>query len=373
WNEALLCKHLWNIIDNKDSLWVKWVNMVKLKGKSIWEVQSENKDSGTWKAILNLRCPLCDLIPFRSRYEARLDEKTKVADMIVNNEWAWPDDWKTKFCSITRIKVPTLKDGNTDYAIWKDNNDRNDKFSIRKIWEKFKDVKDEVKWHKVVRFSQCNPRHAFILWLTIQRRLPTQDRLMAWNKNVQLICPLCNSENDSHDHLFFNCDYSKDVWRQIKSKLKEPNWNSNWENVIEAIVNYGCRNTIKSIIQRISIATAIYYIWNERNKRIFTQEQRNSQCLFNGIEENIKLQLLNLKVKKSLAVMKAITMFESLYLRVDLGNVAKWEEPFMECEWGYNLHNDALSCQGYAIMESEGMVSFVRVLFYSDRHIGDIG
>nr|GEZ98666.1 RNA-directed DNA polymerase, eukaryota, reverse transcriptase zinc-binding domain protein [Tanacetum cinerariifolium] len=76
---------------------------------------SEYKDSGTWKAILNLRCkirdsvwkkvkdgkkntnicfdkwcdegPLCDLIPFRSRYEARLDEKTKVADMIVNNEW----------------------------------------------------------------------------------------------------------------------------------------------------------------------------------------------------------------------------------------------------------------------------------------------
>ncbi|GJR12963.1 hypothetical protein Tco_0795615, partial [Tanacetum coccineum] len=40
--------------------------------------------------------------------------------------------------------------------------------------------------------------------------------------------------------------------------------------------------------------------------------------------------------------LQAITMFESLYLGVDLGNVAKWEEPFMECEWGYNLHNDAL-------------------------------
>ncbi|GJR57148.1 uncharacterized mitochondrial protein-like protein [Tanacetum coccineum] len=41
---------------------------------------------------------------------------------------------------------------------------------------------------------------------------------------------------------------------------------------------------------------------NERNKRIFSQEQRNSQSLFNGIEENLKLQLLSLKVKKSLAV-----------------------------------------------------------------------
>ncbi|GJQ89056.1 RNA-directed DNA polymerase, eukaryota, reverse transcriptase zinc-binding domain protein [Tanacetum coccineum] len=36
-NEALMCKHLWNLIVKKDSLWVKWVNMVKLKGKSIWK------------------------------------------------------------------------------------------------------------------------------------------------------------------------------------------------------------------------------------------------------------------------------------------------------------------------------------------------
>ncbi|GJU78476.1 hypothetical protein Tco_1275546, partial [Tanacetum coccineum] len=32
------------------------------------------------------------------------------------------------------------------------------------------------------------------------------------------------------------------------------------------------------------------------------------------------------------------------------GNVAKLEEPFMDCEWG-NLQNDALPCPVYAIVE----------------------
>nr|GEU51815.1 hypothetical protein [Tanacetum cinerariifolium] len=35
WNEALMSKHLWNVASMKESLWVKWINVVRLKGKSI--------------------------------------------------------------------------------------------------------------------------------------------------------------------------------------------------------------------------------------------------------------------------------------------------------------------------------------------------
>ncbi|GJS59198.1 RNA-directed DNA polymerase, eukaryota, reverse transcriptase zinc-binding domain protein [Tanacetum coccineum] len=34
WNQALLTKHVWNIATKKDSLWVKWVHYVKLRGKN---------------------------------------------------------------------------------------------------------------------------------------------------------------------------------------------------------------------------------------------------------------------------------------------------------------------------------------------------
>ncbi|XP_071740793.1 uncharacterized protein [Rutidosis leptorrhynchoides] len=45
WNEVLLFKQLWKIIAQQESLWAKWVNVVKLKGKSIWDVGEESSDS----------------------------------------------------------------------------------------------------------------------------------------------------------------------------------------------------------------------------------------------------------------------------------------------------------------------------------------
>ncbi|GKC39954.1 RNA-directed DNA polymerase, eukaryota, reverse transcriptase zinc-binding domain protein [Tanacetum coccineum] len=55
WNEVLLTKQIWNITAHKESLWVKWVHIVKLKGKSLWEVSTESNDSWIWKALLGLR------------------------------------------------------------------------------------------------------------------------------------------------------------------------------------------------------------------------------------------------------------------------------------------------------------------------------
>ncbi|GJU05307.1 hypothetical protein Tco_1121737 [Tanacetum coccineum] len=41
WNKAMIVKHLWYIINNKETLWVKWINTVKLKGRSVWAANEE--------------------------------------------------------------------------------------------------------------------------------------------------------------------------------------------------------------------------------------------------------------------------------------------------------------------------------------------
>ncbi|GJV73318.1 hypothetical protein Tco_1493313 [Tanacetum coccineum] len=45
WNIALISKHIWNIINKKDSLWVKWVHLYKLKGRSFWDVPEKEGSS----------------------------------------------------------------------------------------------------------------------------------------------------------------------------------------------------------------------------------------------------------------------------------------------------------------------------------------
>ena len=111
WNEVLLITQVWKIIDNKESLWVKWVNTVKLKGNSLWDIEYQMSDSWGWKQMLLIRDkirpyvkyfigngkdvsmwfdnwsslgPLHRIIHNRAMYEARMDRKDKVVDLISN-------------------------------------------------------------------------------------------------------------------------------------------------------------------------------------------------------------------------------------------------------------------------------------------------
>ena len=86
-------------------------------------------------------------------------------------------------------------------------------------------------------------------------------------------CPLCNKENDSHNHLFFEYEYSKVIWESLKGKM-ENGWMSNsWVTPLEQYINEPCNNTIGSVLKRIGLATSVYHIWKERNARLFTGEK----------------------------------------------------------------------------------------------------
>ncbi|GKE73265.1 hypothetical protein Tco_1535306 [Tanacetum coccineum] len=130
WNEVLLVKHLWNVAAKKDTLWVKWINVEKLKGRSIWDVQSDSNSSMGWKNILSLRdkvrkhiwwklgngktvyawhdkwCsvgPLSDFISTREIYDARLSNNCAVADIVQDGSWVWPNEWLDKFPRLRQV------------------------------------------------------------------------------------------------------------------------------------------------------------------------------------------------------------------------------------------------------------------------------
>lgn len=115
-------------------------------------------------------------------------------------------------------------------------------------------------------------------------------------------CPLYNIVNDSHYHLFFECEYSKEVWTRLKVKIDQPNLSNTWEIVIEQYGNKPSNSTIGSVLRRMVLATAIYHIWKEWNSRLFTDEVVDWKTMLKIITESVKLKLLNLKVKQSTQV-----------------------------------------------------------------------
>ena len=62
WNDSLLAKCFWNIHKKKDSLWVKWVHHIYLKGDaSPWLWNSVRDDSPLLKRLIAIRDRLCQV------------------------------------------------------------------------------------------------------------------------------------------------------------------------------------------------------------------------------------------------------------------------------------------------------------------------
>ncbi|GKA04683.1 putative reverse transcriptase domain, reverse transcriptase zinc-binding domain protein [Tanacetum coccineum] len=54
-NCALMTTQIWNIVTNKESLWVRWIHMYKLKDRTIWDVRPTTSMSWGWRKLLQLR------------------------------------------------------------------------------------------------------------------------------------------------------------------------------------------------------------------------------------------------------------------------------------------------------------------------------
>ncbi|KAI8556569.1 hypothetical protein RHMOL_Rhmol05G0263900 [Rhododendron molle] len=103
-----------------------------------------------------------------------------------------------------------------DRVIWTLTSDGN--FSAKSAWEACRHRNSFQPWHTLVWFSQGVPRWSFIAWLAILGRLSTKDRLVRWGMVVPPLCSLCLVDIESHSHLFFDCQISKMIWRQILAR-----------------------------------------------------------------------------------------------------------------------------------------------------------
>ncbi|XP_060200469.1 uncharacterized protein LOC132628723 [Lycium barbarum] len=135
----------------------------------------------------------------------------------------------------------------------------------------------KVEWGKLVLLKGIILRHQFILWMALQRKLLTVDKVIKWGITVQTECVLCDTLlEETFDHLFFACPYSQHIWAAILT----------WLGVQRSIGD--CNQEVNWLLQRIShsrpracimgfcFAAMVYHIWAERNERRFSNKQSSS-------------------------------------------------------------------------------------------------
>ena len=320
WNRAAILKHVWRLLSDKSSTWSSWVHSVLLRGRSFWQVRVTNSASWSWRKILLSRnwcrgkfvsCigdgkntslwqdfwlpqgPLCDLFTFRSLTSTGLPSDARVADIIEDGNWVFPEgglELESIWDSVTirpHVDVP-------DHYVWKGHS--SGIFSIDSAWDILRARRPASSVHHLLWFPGHIPKHSVILWLASLHRLHTMDRLQRHGVIASPECVLCGSAAESHEHLFFGCAFSSIVWRDITAKTLMTWPPFTWDSLIQwASLHLLCRRDLRQILARLVLSATVYFLWYERNNRVFHQRRRFRWEIIAEISDYIRSRLLDLE------------------------------------------------------------------------------
>ncbi|GJY20023.1 putative reverse transcriptase domain, reverse transcriptase zinc-binding domain protein [Tanacetum coccineum] len=295
WNEVLMSKHLWNVATLKESIWVKWTIMNRVKDDGIWAMKCDKNASHGWNQILSLRDKM------RAHIISKIGDGASI--FLWHDRW-WRPDPITKFIPMDVIRNDgfdskmKLKDMIYRY-MWLTKDDKCVNFSTNRAWRDWREDNAKVDWHKFIWFSNCTPKHSFIMWIAILGRLTTQERLQKWYPEKELTCSYCGVCPDSTNHLFFECCYSMSIWRIMKERAGITNMPNNWDEIMTFMTARKHNRSINSLLRRITLAACVYFIWCERNKRVFNSERRCSKVLIEEITIHLRMKLASLNVKST--------------------------------------------------------------------------
>ncbi|GJX60661.1 hypothetical protein Tco_0292051 [Tanacetum coccineum] len=263
-------------------------------------------DDAKWESCLFISAVIRPL--FVEGSDGRLLEKVCLlgAD-IVKRLWSllvrrisWPQELIDKYPFLGSISMPNHTN-KADLLEWRDDNGNVQPFSVSMVWNSIRPGSDKVIWSDVVWFSLCISRHAFNLWLIIKQRLKTQDKICSWDisSSLSMLCPLCDLKPDSHEHLFFECSFSQQVWNYMKTYAGMSTSVPVFSSTLASLIPIAKRKSSKSVIAKMVVAACAYYIWQERNWRLFKKNKRTAKQVIDCIMSCVRLKLLSCKFKKS--------------------------------------------------------------------------
>lgn len=223
WNKAAMCKLLWNLCSKKEILWVIWVHTYYIKLGSVWEAKCKQA-SWVVKKILNAKRYLDDI------------------------NWVEQDL------------------------------EQMDNFSVKQAYMKMGGELPRVEWRRFICNNAGCPKWTFILQLALLGRLLTKDRLEKWGSTVSTECVFCRGYMEDHDHLFFECSYSQQIWNSMLMWQGVDRQAGPWREEKQWAISQATGKNAKAELYRMCLVGTIYHIWLERNGRIFKQETRNTNA-----------------------------------------------------------------------------------------------
>nr|XP_043639242.1 uncharacterized protein LOC122610312 [Erigeron canadensis] len=204
--------------------------------------------------------PLSNHISLRVITRSGFSLVDSVADLIDESTWRWPTAWLDLFPVLIHYKVPNINPMQNNVVVWCTSDGTEAEFLASSVWDSIRSKGGEVDWVNIVWFSKCP---------------------------------------DSHDHLFFECPFSALVWSLVQNMAELHGVPNKLTENVYRLYPISKGNSTKSIIGRLVFAATSYYVWQERNARMFGNVTRPPEILKNIILDSVRLKLASLKFKGS--------------------------------------------------------------------------
>ena len=292
--------------------WRKILQLRPIVRNFVWYKLGDGSKVSAWFDSWCSISPIAFIVSSRDIHRAGFNSNTTVRELVMSNGWAWPNEWLVRYPSFGSISVPLLVDHMEDSLCWRSNDGVLRPFSVSLVWDCIRHRDINVDWYHLVWFSHRIPKHAFHLWLVMKRRLRTQDMLRHHDAANQdpLLCPLCKMQPDSHDHLFFACSYSMQVWDTLKMFAGLTVLPSSLDSIVNVLIGSAKSRSVRSVISKLLFAAAAYVIWQERNNRLFKKQSRSEAQVVDFIKSTVRLKLLTCRFKKTANVIDLVRVWK---------------------------------------------------------------
>ncbi|XP_060216245.1 uncharacterized protein LOC132643729 [Lycium barbarum] len=148
--------------------------------------------------------------------------------------------------------------------------------SIKTLYLHLIGDRPRMPWKCMMISNGAKPKALLSLWLQIQDRLMTTDRLVGWGINVDPYCKLCTNQLETRAHLFVHYEYSKKVWTRLLKWLQILSLAATtWESHLQWIITKAKGKSKAAQLFRMAYAEFVHAVWLERNQKTFEDRKRD--------------------------------------------------------------------------------------------------
>ncbi|XP_074300642.1 uncharacterized protein LOC141631938 [Silene latifolia] len=179
-----------------------------------------------------------------------------------NSSWVW-----RRICRVKQV----LAAGYT-HGIWQV---QPSGYTPCGCYELLRGTRPKVEWSNIVWDNWNLHKHMFMGWLIAHNSLHTNSRLTSFGMDVDGLCILCGLANETQQHLFFLCAYSRRVLQALTecTGLKLPE-----SHILHWCVHNPGLKTQRGVKNALVMST-LYKVWQQRNKCRLEQVLMRPMCV----------------------------------------------------------------------------------------------